>query len=71
MSQEKAKKDYLVKKLYRKLALVEIESQLIQISCNLMDDEVYTVDEAVHELIEIINLVEMERQVIMTDIKFS
>lgn len=71
MSQGKAKKDYLVKKLYRKLALVEIESQLIQISCNLMDDEVYTVDEAVHELIEIINLIEMERQVIMSDMKFS
>lgn len=69
MLSENVNKDYLVTKLYRKLALVEIESKLIKISCSLMDDEVYTIEDAVQELIEIINLIEMERQGIMSDIR--
>lgn len=36
-----------------------------------MDDEVYTIDDAVHELMEIINLIELERQGIMSDIGYS
>ncbi len=35
-------KEDLVRNLYRKLALVEIERELIKISCSLMEDDVYT-----------------------------
>lgn len=67
---EKLEKGFLVNKLYKKLSLVEIERQLIKISCNLMEDEVYTVDDAVEALIEVINLIEVEREGIMSDIRF-
>lgn len=70
MLNQKVNKNDLVRKLYRKLTLVEIERQLIKISCNLMEDEVYTVDDAINEIVEIIDLIEMERQGIMNDIRF-
>lgn len=71
MIKKKTNKDYLVQKLYWKLALLEIERQFIKISCNLMDDEEYTVDDAVHELIEVISLIEMEREGVSRDIEYS
>lgn len=69
MLREKLLKDDLVRKLYRKLALVEIERKLIKISCSLMEDEVYTAGDAVEEIEEIINIIEMERQGIMHEIR--
>lgn len=36
-----------------------------------MEDDVYTVDDAVGELIEIIDLIEMERQGIVSDMRIS
>lgn len=68
MTTQTAQKEVLVNKLYRKLALVEMERKLIKVSCNLMEDEVYTVEDAAHELMEIISLIEMERQGIISDI---
>lgn len=68
MATQTAQKDVLVNKLYGKLALVEMERKLIKISCNLMEDELYTVDDAVQELMDIIQLIEMERRGIMSDI---
>lgn len=61
-------KEDLVRNLYRKLALAEIERELIKISCSLMEDDVYTVNDAVGELMEVIDLIEMERQGIESDI---
>lgn len=69
MLKENLNKDYLVKSLYRKLALTEIEGKLIQISCSLMEDEVYTIENATRELVEVIYLIEMEREGIMGDIR--
>ena len=71
MLREKVRQENLVRNLYRKLALVEIERELIKISCSLMEDDVYTVDDAVGELIEIIDLLEMERQGIVSDMRIS
>jgi|HigsolmetaGSP11D_1036233.scaffolds.fasta_scaffold06034_4 hypothetical protein len=70
MLDQKVNKNDLVRKLYRRLTLVEIETKLIKISCNLMEDEVYTVDDAVNEIIEILNLIEMESEEIMNDLRF-
>ena len=69
MLREKVLKEDLVRNLYRKLFLVEIERELIKISCSLMEDDVYTVDDAVGELIEIIDLIEMERKGIVSDMR--
>lgn len=71
MLREKVLKEDLVRNLYRKLALVEIERELIKISCSLMEDDVYTADDAVSELVKIIDLIEMERQGIVRDMRIS
>ena len=71
MLTEKVSKEELARKLYRKLALVEIERELIKIPCSLMEDDVYTVDDAVCELIKIIDLIEMERQGIVSEMGIS
>lgn len=61
--------DYLVNKLYQKLALLEMESKLIKISCRLMEEELYMMEDAVEEIMEIIELIEMELQEVMCDIR--
>lgn len=69
MLREKVLQEDLTRNLYRKLTLVEIERELIKISCSLMEDDVYTVDDAVGELTKIIDLIEMERQGIVSDMR--
>jgi len=69
MLKEGVNKDHLVSRLYSKLALVEMESKLIKISCSLMEDEVYTQEDAVQELIEIIDIIEIERQGVVRDMR--
>ena len=69
MLQEKLETNSLVDHLHLKLALVEIEKKVIEISCSLMEDEIYSVDDAVDGLMQIIDLIEIERQGIISDMK--
>ncbi len=41
---------------------------IIEISCNLMTDEIYSTEDAVDALLQVIDLIEMERQGIVSDI---
>ncbi len=68
MIQENLETNFLVHQLYRKLVLVEVEKKVIEISCSLMNDEVYSVEDAVDGLMQVIDLIEMERQGIVNDI---
>jgi len=45
-----------------------MEQKLLSITYSLASDKVYTVDRAIPELIEIINLMELEKQAIMIEI---
>lgn len=68
MIQENLETNFLVHLLYRKLILVEIEKKVIEISCGLMDDDIYSTEDAIDALMQVIDLIEMERQGIMGDI---
>lgn len=65
MSQE----NILAEQLNRKLALVEIEKKLIELSCSLISDEIYSTEDAVDALLKVIDLIKLERQVITSDIR--
>ncbi|CEI80723.1 hypothetical protein BN997_00532 [Oceanobacillus oncorhynchi] len=54
--------------LSRKLRLVELETDIVTIACNLMSDRLYTKEDAVAELIRIIHLLGNEQQAIMSRI---
>lgn len=61
----------LVEHLNRKLALVEIERQLMELSNGLLNDEVYSRKDAIKTLFKVLTLIEVEREVIMNEIKLS
>lgn len=71
MIKENLESSFLVHQLHRKLAIVEIEKKVIEISCALMDDEIYSTEDAVDALMQVIDLIEMERQGIISDMKSS
>lgn|SRR5699024_1391365 len=58
----------LTHKLNQKLVLVEIEQQLIKISCGLIDDDMYTKEDAIIALMEALALIDMEQQSLMGEI---
>jgi len=61
--------DILIENLNRNLALTEIEAKLTKISYGLLDDELYSDADAVNDLLEVLSLIELERQVIIKRIK--
>lgn len=69
MIKENIDKSSLVRKLNQKLVLVEMESKLLSISCSLLEDEIYTIENATEDLIEIIELIELEQQAVMSEIR--
>ncbi len=71
MIEENFETNFLVHQLYRKLTLVEVEKKVIEISCSLMNDEIYSIEDAVDALMQVIDLIEMERQGITSDIESS
>lgn len=61
-------KEHLLKHaLNQKLYFSEIEEKLVRVTYGLMADNVYTIDRAIPDLIEIINLLELEHEAIMLE----
>lgn len=70
MKQEKSSKDLLIDKLSRKLHFAEMEERLLHVTYNLASDKLYTLDDALPELIRIIRLLDYEQEGVMDDITF-
>ncbi|GIO19343.1 hypothetical protein J18TS1_24430 [Oceanobacillus oncorhynchi subsp. incaldanensis] len=68
MTPEKSPKDLLIDQLSRKLYFAEMEEKLLHVTYNLASDKLYTVDDALPELIRIIRLLDYEQEGIMDDI---
>ncbi|KNE19289.1 hypothetical protein [Virgibacillus pantothenticus] len=68
MIKDNEKERLLTHKLNQKLSFSEIEEKLVKVTYGLMADNVYTIDNAIPELIRIINLLELEQQAIMLEI---
>ncbi|QGH36220.1 hypothetical protein GI584_20185 [Gracilibacillus salitolerans] len=52
----------IVSELYTKLILSDMKSKLIQAASNLLGDAIYTKEEAVLTLLDVIQLIEMEEK---------
>lgn len=68
MINEKLEMNLLVNKLDQKIILVEIEKKVLEISYSLLDDDIYSTNDAVNELMQVVALIEVEREAVMSDI---
>ncbi|WP_152657714.1 hypothetical protein [Oceanobacillus sp. CFH 90083] len=68
MTQDKTPKDLLITQLSRKLYFSEMEEKLLHVTYNLASDKLYTIDDALPDLIRIIRLLDYEQEGIMEDI---
>ena len=68
MIKDNKKEHLLTYELNRKLYFAEIEEKLLKVTCSLKADSVYTIEDAILELVKIINLIELEQQSIMLEI---
>ncbi|WP_269411375.1 hypothetical protein [Lentibacillus daqui] len=68
MTSVKTSKDLLIDQLSRKLYFVEMEDILLNVTYSLASDKMYTVEDALPELIRIIRLLNYEQEGIMDDI---
>ena len=51
-----------VNELNSKLILIDMKSRIVQTVCSLVDDQVYTKNDAVYSLLEVVALIELEEQ---------
>lgn len=61
--------NYIMGKVNQKLAVLEIEQKIIHISMNLMDEKVYTRNDAVIDLIDVIESLNFEYDGLLNEIR--
>lgn len=61
MNNNAVKQEFL-DELHEKLILTDIKSRLMQTICNLINDHVYTKDEAVYDLLVMVAMSEMREK---------
>lgn len=52
----------LLNELHTKWTLIDMKSRIIQTICSLIDDQVYTKNDAVYSLLEVVALIELEEK---------
>lgn len=62
MEVHKCDHERLLDELQSKWMLVDMKSKIIQTVCCLLDDQLYTKENAIESLLEIVSLIEMEEQ---------
>ncbi|WP_088052543.1 hypothetical protein [Virgibacillus dakarensis] len=52
----------LLNELHTKWTLTDMKNRIIQTICSLIDDQVYTKNDAVYSLLEVVALIELEEK---------
>lgn len=72
MKGEKWERDELFNELNSKSILNELKVKILQTTCSLLDDQMYTEHDAVHDLLEVVTLIELtERKVNPMEVKLA
>ncbi|MED4473945.1 MULTISPECIES: hypothetical protein [Bacillaceae] len=58
---EDVKQEFL-DELHTKWILSDMKSRLIQITCNLLDDQVYIENDIIYSLLEVVELIDLEEK---------
>lgn len=58
---EDVKQEFL-DELHTKWLLSDMKSRLIQITCNLLDDQVYIENDIIYSLLEVVELIDLEEK---------
>lgn len=66
---EKMDMNYIMGRVIQKLAVLEVEQKIIHISMNLMDKEVYTRNDAVIDLLDVIESLNFEYESLLNEIR--
>lgn len=61
--------NYIMGRVIQKLAVLEVEQKIIHISMNLMDKEVYTRNDAVIDLLDVIESLNFEYESLLNEIR--
>lgn len=61
--------NYIMGRVIQKLAVLELEQKIIHISMNLMDKEVYTRNDAVIDLLDVIESLNFEYESLLNEIR--
>ena len=62
MVQNESMKQRLLEELLAKCVLSEMKRKVVQTICSLMDDQVYTKNDAVYALLEVVELICLEEK---------
>lgn len=62
MEKDAAVRQHFLDELHDKLMLADMKSRLVQTVCNLIDDQMYTKEDAVYALLELVALIELEEK---------
>lgn len=62
MKKELSIKQELTDELHTKWILSDMKSRLIQITCNLLDDQVYIENDIIYSLLEVVELIDLEEK---------
>lgn len=62
MEKEERDQRNFLNELHTKSILIDMKSQIVQTICSLVDDEVYTKNDAVYSLLEVVSLIELEEK---------
>lgn len=61
--------NYIMGRVIQKLAVLEVEQKIIHISMNLMDKEFYTRNDAVIDLLDVIESLNFEYEGLLNEIR--
>ncbi len=69
MQKRDTENDLLIKELYRKLFFLEIQHDLLSLCTYIMTDDLYTPEDAVNRIIEVVEVLEGEQSGILKDMR--
>lgn len=62
MKKELSIKQELTDELHTKWILSDMKNRLVQIICNLLDDQVYIENDIIYSLLEVVELIDLEEK---------
>jgi len=57
----------LINELHSKVILINMKGKLVQTICSLLDDQMYTKNDAVFSLLDVLALIELEERSVNSD----
>jgi len=67
MKKTKWERQDLINELHSKVILIDMKGKIFQTICSLLDDQMYTKNDAVFSLLDVLALIELEERSVNSD----